>query len=160
MGKLRFEPKVKPLVEGRDYDAYLTTLREAQADSGDNHIYFDLEASEKPKEVKKAFMYVAEKEGISVNITRRRGANTLVFSFKDESGAGPVSVGSGRMSADEARDRIMSALRGAGESLQKSEILKATGVSASTWNIRIKELIEKGKVKRDGERRDTRYTLA
>ncbi|CAM2007254.1 hypothetical protein [Acanthopleuribacter pedis] len=160
MGKLRLEPKVKPLVTGEEYENLLSTLRDAQADAGDNYIYFDLEENEKAKDVKKAFLFVAEKEGISVVIRQQRGVNSLVFSFKDDQGAGGTSGGSGRMSAEEARDRILSALKNAKGSLQKSEILKDTGVSSSTWNIRIKELIDSGEVKRDGERRDTRYTYA
>ena len=80
--------------------------------------------------VKKAFNYVARKEGIDVTVRQVRGSRTLVFQFKrNKSGS------SGRMSADESRRRILKCLRNASAPLKKNQIIKETGISASTWNM-------------------------
>ena len=155
MGKLRKEPKVKPLLSDDAYRDVLNILKDAMGAAKDNYIYYDLEPSEKPSKVRKAFLYVAEKENLPVAIRRERGSNSLCLSFKDPAKALPA-----RMSAEESRQRILKALSTANGPLQKSEIINTTGISPSTWNIRIKELMDKGRVVRTGDRRDTKYSLA
>jgi hypothetical protein len=155
MGRLRTEPKYRSFIQQEQYDEFLETLREAQGASDEHNVYFDLEPDEKAAQVKKAFNYVARKEGIDVTVRQVRGSRTLVFQFKrNKSGA------SGRMSADESRRRILKCLKNATKPLKKNQIIKETGISASTWNIRIKELLEDGDVTREGDRRDTTYTIA
>jgi DNA-binding transcriptional ArsR family regulator len=153
MGKLRTEPKVKPFLDDQEYREYLELLRDAKQASNDNFVYYDLESGEKPRKVRKALLHVAEKEGISLRIRRERGTNSLGLSFREK------GKSSTRMSAEESRQRILKALGDAKEPQQKSQIISATGISPSTWNIRIKELMEAGKVKRMGDRRDTKYLL-
>ena len=157
MGKLRVEAKNRPFMSEGDYNFYLGVLRDAQTASKDNHTYYDLEKSENPNTIRKAFLHVAQREGITVNIRRERGANSLTLNFRE-----PLSRlnGSSRMSAAECRKRIMGALSTSQKALQKSEIITITGISPSTWNIRIRELISQGKVIRQGDRRDTRYSLS
>ncbi len=154
MGRLRTEPKVRPFLSDAEYSSYLGILNDAKKASGDNHVYWDLDNSENANHIRKAFIHIAEKENIPVVIRRERGKRSLSFSFKE--GTKPVSA---RMSAAECQSRIMSALRQAKRPLQKAEIINATGISPSTWNIRIKELMGEGKVLRQGDRRDTKYRL-
>ena len=153
MGKLRTEPKKKPFLSDRDYKHYITVLRNAQSAATDNHVFWDLDSVENPNQVRKAFLHIAEKEGIQVAIRRERGSQSLVFNFRLSQG----KTSPARMSAAECQKRIMSALASANRPLQKSEIITATGISPSTWNVRIKELMHAGKVIRRGERRDTKY---
>lgn len=155
MGMLRTEPKVKPFLTEKEFQECLKVLSEAQNAATNHHVYWDLETSEDPSRVRKAFLYVAEKEGINVTIRRVRGSQSLTFAFKENNRGTPS-----RMSASECRNRIMNALNAANKPLQKSEIIAATGISPSTWNIRIKELMSCGEVVRSGDRRDTKYAPA
>ncbi len=154
MGNLRIEPKKRPPISSVEYRSYQTILKNAMGKASGNHIYFDMEAHENPNRLRKVFLHIAENEGIPVTIRRARGSHSLMFLFKQ-----PEKRTSSRMSAEECRTRIMGALSRANKSLQKSEIINLTGISASTWNVRIKELMVEGKVERHGDRRDTRYSL-
>lgn len=155
MGRLRIEPKVKPLLTDEQYSFYKGILIEAQSAANRNHVYWDLEAGEKASVVRKGFAYVAEKEGIGLAVRSKRGSNSLQLQFS----SGGAKVSSGRMSAEESRKRIVDALRSAGEPLQKSDLIAATSVSPSTWNFRIKELLGDGTVVRHGAGRQTTYSL-
>ena len=154
MGKLRTEPKVKPFLSDSEYSEYLNILQEAKNAATENHVYWDLENSENANHIRKAFLHISEKEGIQVTIRRERGSQSLAFTFKEHGKSAPT-----RMSASDCQNRIMNALSSAKRPLQKSEIISATGISPSTWNIRIKELMSEGKVLRQGDRRDTKYCL-
>lgn len=154
MGKLRTEPKTKPALDDVTYGKYFSILQEAQDAADEHHIFWDLGPQDNPNQERKNFMLVAEKEGIPVTIRRARGKSSLTFKFRN-GGRVPTS----RMSAAECQNRIMQALARSDRPLQKSEIIDATGISPSTWNIRIRELIDGGKVKREGQRRDTKYML-
>lgn len=155
MGKLRKEPKTKPFLNESEFQRYSALLNEAKNAATDNHVYYDLEKDEKPSKVRKAFLFVAEKESLPVTIRRERNSGSLVFNF-----SGGAKSTTTRMSAEESRRRIIQALTTAKKPLQKAEVISSTGISPSTWNIRIKELIRDGKVKRTGDRRDTKYSLA
>ena len=155
MGTLRVEPREKSFLSDDEYRNYAHVLREAQKAASGNNVYFDMDDSESPNKVRKALLHIAEKEGIPVAIRRERGTKSLALSFK-ESGRGTNS----RMSAGECRKRIINALASSRKALQKSEIIGITGISPSTWNIRIKELMDDGRVKRHGDRRDTKYSLS
>ena len=155
MGSLRTVPKHKSFLTQEEYNQLVTVLKEAQKVSSDHHVYWDMEKNEKPSNVKKAFNYVARKEGLDVVIRQVRGSRSLAFQFKKNRASNPA-----RMSASESRSRILKCLNGAGRPLKKNQIIKETGVSASTWNIRIKELLNEGLVQRQGDRRDTTYTGA
>lgn len=154
MGNLRIEPKDKPLVSSKEYHDYQKILKDAMGAASGNHIYFDMDGSENPNKLRKVFLHVAKKEGIPLTIRRARGTNSLMFLFK-----APEKKAPSRMSAEECRTRIMNALSRSNKALQKSEIIGLTGISASTWNVRIKELMVEGKVVRHGDRRDTKYSL-
>jgi len=153
MGKLRFEVKVKPLLSESEYEYHRGVLAEAQKAAAKNHVYWDLEANEKPRAVRKAFLYVAEKEGVSLRIRGKRDSNSLQLTF------GGKQTVSGRLSAGESRNLIVEAISTAGSPVQKSQIIAATGISHSSWNLRIRELLQEGSVVKTGQRRDTRYSL-
>ena len=154
MGRLRTEPKARRLLSDDEYSSFLEILERARHISRDHHIYWDLEDNENPNRIRKAFMHIAEREGIPVFVRRERETNSLSIRFRETSR--PTTS---RMSAAECQKRIMNALQKAKRPLQKGEIIRATGISPSTWNIRSKELMLEGKVIRQGERRDTRYHL-
>jgi len=154
MGNLRAEPKAKPFLSEEEYNEYYDILRDAQKAANENHVYWDLDNAENANHIRKAFMMIANQEGIPVTIRRERGSQSLSFSFKENGKAAPM-----RMSAADSQKRILDILSAESRPLQKSEIITATGISPSTWNIRIKELLVDGKVVRQGDRRDTRYCL-
>jgi len=153
MGQLRTEPKHKSFLSQEQYDKLLSELQSAKSASEDHHVFYDLEGDEKPAFFKKAFAYVAKKSGMDVKVRQVRGKNSLAFQFKRPR-AGV------RMSAPESRQRILKCLKSSGEPLKKNQIIKETGVSPSTWNLRINELLDSGSVVRHGQRRDTTYTAA
>ena len=153
MGKLRTEPKYVSFLSPQEYDFFVSVLQEAQKESENNHVFWDMDEEEKPAHAKKAFTYVARKVGIDVTIRQVRGTKSLAFQFKK--GKRPSGR---RISAAECSTRILQCLEAAGEPVKKIRILKETGISPSTWNMRIKDLIERGLVKRHGQRRDTTYS--
>jgi len=154
MGRLRTEPKKKPLLSKPEYQRIQSVLQEAQRIAKDNHVFWDLDEGERPSKVKKHFLHVARNERIDISIRQVRGAKSLAINFKK-----PRKTTQTRMSAAESRRRIMKCLQSANQPLKKGQIIKMTGISASTWNIRIKELLNMGKVARHGNRRDTTYTI-
>jgi predicted transcriptional regulator len=158
MGVLRVEPKRGDAMSREEYRTFSGILKNAREKALANHIYFDLEDGENPVEVKKKFQFVAEQEEIEVVVRRLRGTNSLSFNFPK-----PVKILPAkqrlRLSANEARKRILEVLGRARGPLQKSEIIRASGISASTWNARIRELLENGSVVRLGNRRETSYQL-
>lgn len=156
MGKLRTEPKHKSFLTQEQFEEYAHILKEAQNAADDNHVFWDLEPGEKASKIRKAFVYVAEKQGINVTIRQVRGKDSLAFYFRKGGAAAP---GAGRMSAQESKNRILKCLKSARKPLKKNQIIKETGISPSTWNIRIKELLEDNEVARQGNRRDTTYTI-
>lgn len=155
MGKLRKELKKKEFLSGPEYHEILSVLQHAQRAAEDHHVFWDLEEGEKIRQVKKSFLYVAQKENIEITIRQVRGTHSLSLSFKKGKNGPHV-----RMSAAESRRRILKCLENDQRALKKNQIITQTGISASTWNIRIKELLIAGKVIRHGDRRDTTYTLA
>ena len=155
MGKLRTEPKYKSFLSQEEYENYVAVIKEAKQAAENSHVFWDMDSNEKPSHVKKAFNYVARKMGTEVTIRQVRGSRSLAFQFKKGRATGGT-----RMTANESRGRIIKCLKTAGKPLKKNVIIKDTGVSPSTWNIRIKELIKEGTVERHGDRRDTTYTLS
>jgi len=153
MPKLRFEPKEKPPVSNDEYIQYKELLNDAQENSGENNVFIDLEESDNPTYIRKAILFVAEKEGIKVKATHRRKENAFVLSFGETRPSGV------RKSAEEARDLILGTLKDAGDYLKRSDILKKTGITAASWNVRIRELVGAGLVRRQGKGRDTSYTV-
>ncbi|MDJ0838675.1 MAG: winged helix-turn-helix domain-containing protein [Acidobacteriota bacterium] len=158
MGKLRLEPKQKDSLSKEEYDHYLGILRDALQVADENMVYWDLDADEKPAAVRKAFVYVAEKSKIDVTVRRVRGKQSLSLQFNKKSGSAsnrPI-----RISAEQSRQRIIDCLQKAGKPLKKNEVIQETGVSPSTWNIRIKDLTSEGVVIREGKQRNITYRLA
>ena len=154
MGKLRLIPKKKAALSREKYEEYALILKEARMASEEHEVFWDLSPKEKGNQVRKDFNYVAQKEAIPVIIRQLRKARSLAFKFtggtKDRT----------RISADESKRRILTSLVSAERPLRKSEIVKFAGISPSTWNLRIKELLADGSVKREGDRRDSTYSLA
>lgn len=157
MGKLRLEPKLKPPVSDEQYAYYRGILGDAQAAYGGNNVYYDLDPGESPLKVRKSLLYVAEKEGMPIRVRSARGARSLVLKFESGKSSGAPS---GRLSAGDARKKIIAVLTSAQGPLQKAEILDRTGISPATWNLRINELLEEGVVQRNGVGRQTAYSLA
>ncbi len=162
MGKLRIEPKVKPPVSKEEYQYYKGVLDEARSAADANFVFYDLEKNEEPRKVRKAFQYVAGQEGIDLIIRANREKKSLALKFRQarrtRSTEGAASA-TGRISAEESRSRIVSALASSKEPMKKSAIISATGVSPSSWNLRIKELLDEGTVRRHGSGRETTYSL-
>ena len=160
MGQLRSEPKRKLLIEQEQYDKLLGVLHQAQGISEDNNVFWDLDEDEDPVKTRKEFVYVAKKADVPVIVRRIRNTKSLTFLFLE---SGPKRKK--RMSVEECKRRILTALSSAGEAMSKSEIVSTSDISASTWNIRIRELLTEGKVKRvhrvakDGQRGGTVYAL-
>jgi len=154
MGKLRVEPIHKPPVTKDQYDELLGILHKAQAASEDHSVFYDLGPDEDGPKMRKRFIYVAEQESIPVVIRQKRKERCLSFKFGGEKRE------RSRMSAEEAKKRILTALVASDKPLRKSEIVKHSGISPSTWNLRISELLKEGSVKREGDRRDSVYSVA
>ena len=156
MGRLRLEPKSDINMTQERYQQIVNLLQEAYHASPDHQIYWDLDQEEKAAVVRKEFLHVAQKENIPLEVRSMRKARCLSLNFKQS----PIKETKSRLSADEAKKRILTALVSAGKPLQKAEILKITGLSSSTWNLRIKDLLDEGSVARIGHRRESVYTLA
>ena len=154
MGKLRFVPKKKAAVSEEKYKEYAEILNEARKASEEHEVFWDLALDERGSQVRKDFIYVAKREGIPVVVRQLRKTKSLAFKFKVD---GKERT---RISAEESKRRILTSLVTANKPLRKSEIVKFAGISPSTWNLRIKELLEEGSVKREGDRRDSTYSIA
>lgn len=152
MGKLRTEPKVKTL-DPKRYNEMAELLHEAKKASDSAHVFYDLDADENSAKVKKDLQYVAQKEGIGLKLRQPRKSRTLQLLFTE-----PETKQ--RLSAADAKTRILAVLSQAEGPMKKGEILAATGISTSSWNMRIRELTADKEVTREGNRRDTVYRLA
>lgn len=152
MGKLRLEPKAKTM-DPKKYKEILRNLTDAREASQDSKIFWDLDKSEQSSEVRKEFLYVAGKEGLTVSIRQLRKSHSLALDFsggKDERS---------RMSKDDYRKKVVKALTQADRPLKKSEVVDNAGISASTWNLRIQELLSACLVEKKGTRSETVYFL-
>ena len=154
MGKLRLEP-LEEKMNSELFDQYAELLEEARRAGNENRIYYDLEKGEKPAKVKKDMLYVAEQKKINLSVRRPRGSSTLELIFD-----GSEEPSGKRMPADEARKRIVDAIKNAGEPVDKATVVAEAGISPGTWNLRIRELVGDGTVVRVGQRREARYKLA
>ena len=150
MGKLRIVPP-KPLLSDQRYREIYMALKEARKAPPGSKIFWDLDKNESPSQGKKDFHYVAEKECIPLRVRRPKNMQSLelIPGVKDLPGA--------RMPAAEARKRILKALE-AGP-LSRSDVIQQASISPSSWNLRISELKEEGKVVMQGEKRNAVYAL-
>ncbi len=154
MGSLRIVPKHQNTISHEEFQQYRSALKEARGAAMSNPVVWDVEKGKNLHEVREELLQVAEAEGINVAIRKVRGIHGLAFSFKKK-----LRIVPRRISASESRRRILTVLADAKGPLKKAEILRKTGISTSTWNVRIKELLSQGKVSRSGERRDSVYIL-
>ncbi len=154
MGKLRLEQK-KDTMSAEQFSTLLGILREARAASNDALVFWDLDDDEDPKQVRRDFLHVAEKERIAMKIRRPRGASSLEFRFEEARVGTPR-----RLSAEESRERILRTLEASGTPMRKADIIQHSDVSPLTWNVRIKELLADKKVVRQGQQRGASYALA
>ena len=60
---------------------------------------------------------------------------------------------------DDSATAILAALAAAARPLGRGDLLVATGIPASRWNVAIRRLVESGRVVRTGVKRGTRYSL-
>ncbi len=148
---LRLEPKVKQFDEER-FEELSQILREANQSAESSDIYWDLDDDENASAVRREFLQVADKLNMELTIRRKRGTKTLQFLFGNPGRRE-------RLSAAEARARILEAMKQSKEPVKKAHVLKKTGLSQATWNLRIRELLETGEVKRQGTRRDATYSI-
>ena len=153
MGKLRIEPKQEAM-SNEQYNGLLDAIKEARTASRHSRIYWDLEENENASQVRRDFLHVAEGEKINLSIRRPRGSASLEFQF--DAGAEPAPK---RLPAEESRARIVEVIKNADGPLRKADIVSRAGISPSTWNSRITELLQLGSVKRHGRQRDATYTL-
>lgn len=133
-------------------------MTEAHEASPNAKVYYDLGEGKNASKIRKQLQWVAEHENIPITIRCVRKENRLSFFLAE--GNQSSSGQKGRMSGDEARERILATLKDAGKPLSKSEIDSVMGVSPSTWNLRVRELLNSGAVWNEGERRDSKYDLA
>lgn len=160
MGKLRIEPKIKPPVTKEEYEYYKKVLAEARSASDANNVFYDLDEGESPRKVRRGLQFVAEAEGLGVSIRSNRKDSNLSLRFPNESRSpGSRAPQGGRIPASESRERILGALRSSKMALKKAEIVSESGVSPSSWNLRIKELLDEKLVQRHGSGRETTYTV-
>ena len=151
MGKLRIEP-LKKRMDPAKHQHYLSVLKEAQDMAVDSHLFYDLEPNEKPANVKKDLLEVAEKAGIALAIRILRTEKSLRLTF-----GGQVQTRRPRLSADETRAMILAFLRKAQEPVKRKDIIGATGISLSSWNLQIRELLRENLVSRSGTKSETTY---
>lgn len=158
MGKLRIEPKVKTM-DPSTYREYVALLSDARAMAIDSHLFYDLGEDEDKAKTKRDMMYVAEKEGIGLQVRSSRGQSTLQLVFSGE----PVSAQAPkrrRTSAKEAQSLILEALAAHAKPMKRRDILRETGISLPSWNIQIRSLLEQSRVTKTGVKSDTVYSLA
>ncbi len=158
MGRLRMEPREKQMSH-EEYHKTWAILQEARAAASDARVYYDLEEDESARGVRKSFQYVAEKEGLGLRIRRQRGSDALELIF-DADAASETKEAPKRLSAEEGRSRILAVLKQAGEPMRRADVVSRAGISTGTWSLRIKELLEEGKVVKHGSMRDSSYSLA
>ena len=79
--------------------------------------------------------------------------------MKDRSAERADARSRSRTPAPEVLDAIRNAMKGATDGVGKADVLEATGLSSSQWNVGIKHLIAAGEVIKTGERRSARYHL-
>ena len=153
LGTLRFESKTKAM-DPELYNELRAILREAQRASNRSRAYWDLDEGEVPLKVRKDFLHVAGKENIPLKIRRSRGSSTLELRFMGQQNTAPKKV-----SAEEIRQRVLDVLTASGSPLKKGEIVGPADISPFSWNLRIKELLDAGKVIAQGEKRGRLYSL-
>ena len=155
MGKIRVEPKAKGMNQQK-YQELSTLLHEARKAAGENRVYYDLEPEEKGSATRQDLNYVARKEGINVRIRKLRKQHALELNFQDNGGR---PGGNARIPAEDFKQRVLDTLESSGRPMKRGEILRETGLSASSWHVRIIELLKEGRVKKEGERRQAVYSL-
>lgn len=152
MGKLRIVP-AKEVMKPERFKAILNILKNAEKGARDSHIFYDLDKEENGAQVRKDFLYVAQKEGIPLSIKKLRKSNSLELIFK------PGEKKSGRMSAEVYKKRVLDVLAESKVPMKKGAIIEKGELNGATWNVRITELVENGDVNRKGSRRQAVYSL-
>jgi hypothetical protein len=154
---LRFELKkeFQPPVSDAEYRNLKKLLQDARRKAVQHHVFWDIEEGETKAEVKKKLLYVAEKEQIPLNVQSLRKQNCLRLAFPADSQKRATK----RLTADEARRQILEVLKKSTTPLSRREILNLTSVNPSSWNLRALELLGKGKIRKVGSGRSTRYVL-
>lgn len=157
MPKIRLEPKHKAPIGEKEYEELKGLLQEARSKADEHKVFLDLEKNEKPGPLRKGLTYVAEKEGIAVGLRYSKKSQSMQLLFREAAKSGS---GAGvRISAEEAKERIVGTLKSAGKALSKSEIVEKAGISPSSWNLRIKELLQSKLVSKEGKGRETKYRI-
>lgn len=151
MGTLRTEPKIKSMDE-KLYQGYADILRQAQRVALDSHLFYDLEDDERQHIVVKNLLFVAAKEGIGLKVRQPRGQKTVQLFITEQ-------VPRTRIPGKNARQMILDTLHNAGKPLGKRDILSQTGISTSSWNTQIRDLLACRMVERNGELRKATYIL-
>lgn len=154
MGTLRLEPKAT-LMDAKRYAHLASTLREGRIVSQQNQVFYDLSNHETKPQTKKDLLEVAEKEGIQLQVRGLKGSQSLALLFDQA----PTPKPSPRLDPETYHQKVIEVLARSDRPLQKREILAETGMSASSWNLRIKELLRSGRVQRQGLRREAVYFL-
>ncbi|MBK8011742.1 MAG: BREX-1 system adenine-specific DNA-methyltransferase PglX [Deltaproteobacteria bacterium] len=93
---------------------------------------------------------------------RAKGTRKRAASARPKAATNGASS-SGRSSAavdDELLSKVKEAIAATGDGASKTDVVNATGITASEWNKAIKALLADGSVTQTGERRGARYHLA
>ena len=154
MGKLRLEAINKPPLSLVEYTKIHKVLLEAQEEAEDHNFFWDLDPGEVLNKQKQNFLYVAEKEKIPLSVRILRKQRSLALIIEN------IGKEKNRISANDSRKRILTALVTADKPLKKADIVKFAGISPSTWSLRIRELIDEGSVVREGNHGDAIYYMA
>jgi len=152
MGNLRLVAKTQTMDPDK-YDELAAIIRQARAAARDSRVYWDLDENEDGNKSRKDFLFVAEREKIALKIRRKRGASSLELRFDIQPEVSPK-----RISAEDSRQRILDVLDSSDAPMKKTDIVNLAGISPSTWNLRIKELLKDGRVTRDGAKRTILYS--
>lgn len=140
-------------ISEEEYERILGILRQARSVAADNDVFWDLEGHEDVNQVVKGFRYVAAREGIDVDIAPVEGKQSLTLFFRKPYVRKP------RIDGEQYKAAILEVLSESGEKLTKSDILQRGELSPSAWYLRIRELVEEGKVVREGDRGQAVYYL-
>ncbi len=152
MGILRIQSR-KYKLEALVYRQYWLWLHEAMSAQHDNKITWIPDEGESLSEARKAFLFVANREGIDVKVRRVQGENSLALTFPRPKKVVPLST-------EECKRMVLDALVRADKPLSRLTILEETGISGKIWQKLIKQMLDENLVLRIGERIKTAYIPA
>jgi hypothetical protein len=139
--------------EQRQFSKQLDRARELSRNVPDHHIEWIADPGENLKHAKSMFEKVAKRKGLVLHLKRLRGRRGFRMVIHEPEDLAPLDVSA-------YHNKIMEVLNRAAEPLSRSRIVEEGNLDDVHWNIRIKELVNAGKVIKSGNRRSTVYYLS